>query len=213
MKSFFLSYKNIKWLSLPVLGGLGFIGILSCAAIKNSRFSFRFPGFVTAFSYCLVSAMFCPPIYAMGNVGEERILNIIFFTWLLAMAVNVIYWLGWLCRRKANRPAAPRPAALVLACALLLAGFALPVLSGRSYTSLLALSSLRSGEAKAWHDCFEHRLQILNDDSIRDARIEPYPCQPYLLFYCDIADDPEAWENVDMASFYGKDSIKFNTLD
>ena len=95
----------------------------------------------------------------------------------------------------------------------MLESFALPLRSGVSYTSLLALSSLRSGEAKAWHDCFEGRLEVLRDESIKDARVEPFPCQPYLLFYSDIVDDPEAWQNVDMASFYGKDSIKFNTLD
>ena len=218
VESVLLSFRNCieytgRWLSLPVLGGLGFVAIVSYGAFEESGFSFRFPGLVTAFSYCLVSAMFCPPIYAMGNIGEERILNIIFFTWLLAMAVNVVYWLGWLRRRRESRFAAPKLFALVLACALLCLGFALPLSSGQSYTSLLALSSLRSGEAKAWHDCFMRRLEVLNDVSVKDARIEPYPCQPYLLFYSDIVDDPEAWENVDMANFYGKDSIKFNTLD
>jgi len=218
LQSVLLSFKNCieysaQWLNLPVLGGLAFIAILSCGTIKNSGFKFRFPGLVSAFSYCLVSAMFCPPIYAMGNIGKLRILNIIFFTWLLAMAVNVVYWLGWLLCRKTHGTGSLRLLPLLLACALLLTGFALPIFSGRSYSSLMALSSLRSGEAKAWHDCFLRRLEVLHDESIKHARIEPFPCQPYMLFYSDIVDDPEAWENVDMASFYGKDSITFNTLD
>ena len=77
---------------------------------------------------------------------------------------------------------------------------------------MLALSSLRSGEARAYHDAALRRFAVLNDDSVKEARIEPYPSQPYLLFYTDIVDDPEGWENIDMASFYGKDSVTFNTL-
>lgn len=213
-----LSFKNCiafsgSWLSLPVLGGLCLLGVLALGCVGKTGFGFRFPGLVTAFSYCLVSAMFCPPIYAMGNIGEERILNIIYFSWLLALAVNLVYWLGWLCRLRAGAKQGLRPMALGLACLVFVAGFALPVLSGRSYTSLLALSSLRSGEAQAWHDSALRRFAVLNDESISAARIEPYPSQPYLLFYSDIVDDPEGWENQDMADFYGKDFVTFNTIN
>ena len=213
-----LSFKSCidysaDWLGLPVLGSLCFLALLVLPCVVKTDFKFRFPGLVTAFSYCLVSAMFCPPIYAMGNVGEERILNIIYFAWLLALAVNLVWWLGWLCRRRAARENRLRPAVLALACAALLLGFALPVFSGGSYSSLLALSSLRSGEARAWHDCALRRFEVLNDETVSHARIEPYPSQPYLLFYSDIVDDPQAWENLDMASFYGKDSVSFNTIN
>ncbi len=213
-----MSFKNglvysLDWLTLPVLAVLAFVGILSFAALKGSNFKFRYPGLVSVFSYCVISAMFCPPIYAMGNEGEGRLLNIIYFAWLLAMAINLVYWLGWFVGRRGGEKAnGLKFPALALACALLVVGFALPLFSGARYTSALALSSLRSGEAQAYHDSALRRFAVLNDESTRDARIEPYPSQPYLLFYSDIVDDPEAWENVDMASFYGKNTVTFNTL-
>jgi len=204
-----ISY-SLEWLKLPVLGAMVFVGILSAPALRGCAFKFRVPGLVTLFSYCIISAMFCPPIYAMGNIGEPRLLNIIYFAWLLALAINLVYWLGWALSRKGAGSLKFGP--LLLACALLLAAFALPILSGERYTSVLALSSLRSGEARAYHDAALRRFAVLNDDSVKEARIEPYPSQPYLLFYTDIVDDPEGWENIDMASFYGKDSVTFNTL-
>lgn len=217
LEAVLLSFKNgieysARWLSFPAVATMLFLAVIARPALRDSGFSFRCPALVSAFSYCLVSAMFCPPIYAMGNVGEPRIMNIIYLSWLLLLAVNVIWWLGWFCTRK-KRGGKLNIKVLLLAGAVLAAGYILPIFSGGSYTSVLALGALRSGEAKAWHDTALRRFGVLNDGSIRDARIEPYPGQVYLLFYSDIVDDPTAWENVDMASFYGKSSVKFNTLD
>ncbi len=217
LEAVLLSFKNgisysLDWLELPVLGAMAFVCILAVPALRDCGFRFGCPGLVSLISYCIISAMFCPPVYAMGNVGELRLVNIIYFTWLLALAVNLIYWLGWLLSRRAAKKSGLEFSAFALAFALLLTGFALPALSGRAYTSTLALGTICSGEAKAYHDAALRRFELLNDESISAARIEPYPSQPYLLFYSDIVDDPEDWDNIDMASFYGKDSVSFNTL-
>ena len=132
----------------------------------------------------------------------------------MLLAINLVYWLGYIARRRgAAQPAKLRVLPLALACLVMAGGWLAPMLAGKSYTSVLALGMLRSGEAKAWHDCALRRFAVLNDEGVKAARIEPYPGQPYLLFYSDIGDDPEGWENVDMASFYNKDYVTFNTLE
>ena len=49
---------------------------------------------------------------------------------------------------------------------------------------------------------------MLEDPQIRDAELEPFPSQPYLLYFDDIAEDPEEWINVAMSRYYGKDSVR-----
>lgn len=204
-----ISY-SVQWLSLPVLGMLVFLGIILWKPLGGSGFHFRFPALLTLFSYCIFSAMFCPPIYALGNVGDKRLLNIIYFAWLLLLAINLCYWLGWFAKRilrSSSEKASLSFSAFAAACIVLLGCCAGSLASGTGFSSLAAMGSLLSGEAKAYHDCAQRRFEVLNDDSVKAARLERFPCQPYLLFFDDITEDPKDWRNEDMSSFYGKDSV------
>lgn len=197
-----------EWFSLPVAGALLFLCPLLWPAVKSSAYGFRFPAPVSVFSFCLFSAMFCPPLYAMGNVGDTRLLNIVFFSYLLLLAVNLVYWLGWLAKRRPVQESKPlsfiHAAAGILA---LLLCCALGLFRGSSFSSLAAVSTLLSGEAAEYHACAQRRFEVLNDSSIKDAELERFPCQPYLLYFDDITEDPGDWRNVDMSTYYGKNSI------
>ena len=204
-----ISY-GLSWLDLPVLGAMVLLGLLMWSTVKESRFPFRFPALVSLFSYCLFSSMFCPPLYAMGNVGDKRLLNIIYFAFLLLLALNLCYWLGWLSKKlKASEAASGRTHLLPLTAALLVFGgcCAAAMVTGTSFSSVAALSSMSSGEAQAYHACAQRRFEILNDDSVKDARLERFPCTPYLLYFDDITEDPADWRNEDMSTYYGKDSV------
>lgn len=197
----------VQWLSLPVVGGLLFLGALMRGAFRECIFSFRFPALVSVFSFCLFSAMFCPPLYAMGNIGDTRLLNIVYFSYLLLLAINLTYWLGWAAKQQAQRRHRLPPLSVLAAALVLLLCCGIAVLRGTGFTSLGALSTLMSGEAAEYHACAQRRFDILKDSSIEDAELERFPCQPYLLFFDDITDDPTDWRNVDMSSYYGKNSV------
>ena len=201
---------SVKWFSLPLIGVIVLISPLLWKGAKASSFSFRCPLLVTLYSYCLLSAMFCPPIYALGNYGEFRLLNIIFFAYVLLTVINVFYWLGWAAKKFGRKPDAENGLSFlpVIGCAVCcLALIAVSVLGGGSLTSVSALGILRNGEAKAFRDCAESRLEILLDSSVTDAELKDYPTHPYLLYYDDITENPSDWKNVDMASYYGKASV------
>lgn len=202
---------SLRWLSPAFIAILILILPLLWNGAENSSFGFRFPLLVSLYSYCVLSAMFCPPIYALGNVGEFRLLNIIFFAYVLTVIINIFYWLGWAAKKfnRANKSKNGIRLLPLIACgAVSLALIALFVFGGGSLTSVSALGILRSGEAQAFYECAERRLAVLNDDAVRDAELEEYPSHPYLLYYDDITADPSDWENTDMASFYGKDSVR-----
>ena len=197
------------WIDLPLLGTLLLLAPFLCRAAAEARFAFRFPALVTLFSFCLLAAMYCPPIYGGGNTGELRVDNVVYFTFVLLCALNLFYWLGWAAKKR------PLPAFSVgrrllaagLAALLFLAGWGLHIRGGHSVTSLSAAGLMRSGEAQAYRACADRRLEVLTDRSVRAAALEPFPSQPYLLYFEDISEDPASWINVVMSIFYEKDSL------
>lgn len=203
---------GLRWLSPPLLGSLMFLAPLFWHSLAGCRFRFRFPALVSLFSYCLLSAMFCPPLYALGSNGDKRTLNIIYFTYLLLLIFNLLYWLGWLSMRRGRTEAQPilRARPVLIAASLCLLCYGVGLFTG-GYTSTMALGLLRSGDCVEYAACAQRRLELLNDPNARDVALEPYPCVPYLLYFDDITPDAADWRNVAVAEYYGKDSVVLDT--
>jgi len=198
-----------EWMTLPVLGLLVALALIFRPALSKSEFSFPAPLLLSAFSFCLFSAMFCPPVYALGTVGEPRVLNIIYFSYLLLLALNLVYWLGWLCRRGKTAAAEDGVKAVGLGIAALLLALCCGVsmLGGTGFSSVGAVSTLASGEAGAYRDSALRRFELLKDESLEDVQLEDFPVKPYLLYFDDITRDPDDWRNEDISTFYGKNSV------
>ena len=81
------------------------------------------------------------------------------------------------------------------------------LLTHATLTSVAALSELRSGEAAQYFAEALERQKVLEDDSVKECEFSPFSVQPYILYFTDMTDDPEYYENEDTATFYGKDWI------
>ena len=201
---------SLRWFRLPTLGALLLLAMLNRQILPSSRFSFPFPGLVSLWSFCLYAAMFCPSRYATGGMEAGRIQNIIFYAFLLLLALNLLYWQGWLCRRRrrvgeAQSSLRALPLLLALALCVVCVG-ASAVLRG-GLAPVAALSSLRSGQAAAYAEEAAERRAVLEDPSERSPAFAPFSDPPYLLYATDITEDPEDWRNQGMAVFYEKDSV------
>ncbi len=207
--SFLEALRSLRrFFSLPLLGGMIALYVLFWNSVTASPFSFRLPGLVTVYSFCVYSALFTPTLYAQGKLGDGRMENIIFYFLLLILALNGFYWCGWLRRRGERQERAAQPLSAVLLCvAFGLGCCALYVSQGHGFTSLMALGNLRSGEAAAYHEAFEERLEVLHDEEQTTARLTPFPCTPYLLYFDDITDDPNDWRNLSVGAYYGKTTV------
>ena len=62
----------------------------------GNKFRYNFPLIVMIASFCFLSAMFTPSLYAMGEAGGGRIFNIIFLDYLFLIILNLYYVLGWI---------------------------------------------------------------------------------------------------------------------
>ncbi len=214
LRSFATAREYIcRWTSPLLLCLLVFLIPLLYRMAKASRYSFRLPLLFVAGSYCLISAMFCPPVYAMGTPGPDRLHDIIFFAYVLLLAADLLYCLGWLARRLEKRQSAPaegRPKGalpVLFTAAVACLFLAALMCSTRHITSRSALGSLVRGEAAAYHAEFEERLALLEDDTAQDVTLEPYSVKPYVLYFGDISTDPADWMNQAMCNYFDKQSV------
>ena len=211
LESFWMALRYAaRWTRLPVLGGMLVLGMVFGAALPNCSFRFRLPGLFSLWSYCLFSAMFCPTVYTFGWAGPGRLQNIVFCSYLLLLALNLFYWLGWLFRRREleKRPEQGLRFLSVLGtfvlCLVLLAASA-AIRGGISLVS--AYTALSTGQAETFYREAQERLEILKNPTVRVAKLKPYSDPPYLLYFDDLYDDPDAWQNRDMANYYEKESV------
>ena len=199
---------------------------LLCVALlllvfERSNLRFRYPLLVLLLSFCLFSAQFTPPCYAMGTEGEQRITDIIYYSFLWFAVLNLFYCGGWLKRRlsargyrlssfKALRWCRLHPAA----CTLIAATCFVFSLSVESPASLSAIRSLSSGQAVQYQMEFDNRLAVLKDPSNQNPEFSPYTSVPELLLYGGLTDDPDyEWSNRPMAQYYEKQSIRLKKTE
>ncbi len=200
---------GLRWARLPVLAALLFLGFVFWHAAPESTFRFRFPALVTLYSFCLYAAMFCPTMYALGHRGEWRTLDIIFYAYLLLLAMNTLYWVGWFRSRRAERRGADKPGLLpaiaCLALCVVCLGVSARLQGGISLAS--AWTALHSGQAAVYRRENQERLALLHDPENREPTLAAYSDPPYLLFFDDITEDPSNWRNVGVQAFYEKDRV------
>ena len=215
LSAVFLSFRSafgsiLRWTDLRYAALMLFLCPVLWAGAKQSDASFPLPGGITALSFCLFASLFTPHLFALGSDGPERLLNILYFSFLVFSAFNLFWWLGWLQRKKGSKTGKDEiplgsfcifsaSAALCLLCSVLFFHGTL--------TSVAAISELRSGEAAGYYAQAEARQSVLEDPAVTDCEFEPYVKMPYILYFTDMTDNPDSYENQDTAHFYGKNSI------
>lgn len=182
--------------------------------VKKKDYKYPFPFLVTMISFGVFAAQFTPTLYTLGITGAGRIQNLYRWTFYIWLYGNELYWVGWLYRRKLLSPGSAEDGQAQRSYLLggwtaggLALCFTLYVWGGSTLTSLSAVDSLRRGQAQTYYKEHQERLAVLEDESIKVVRFEPFSCAPYLLFFGDITEDPEDWVNDAMSSYYGKDSV------
>lgn len=206
----------IKWISLPYVGMLLFLVPVFAFSCRCSHVEFRYPLLVTVFSFCVFSSLFTPHLFAEGTPGPDRLINIVYFFFIILSVINLLWWTGWAVRKfglpkRFSETSSDRlPIVPVLAgAALFLLCTASAVLTrSSSFTSVMAAGELRSGEAESYFSEVLSRQAVLEDSSIKDCEFSSYSVKPYLLFFGDMSEDSSDYTNEDTCTFYNKTSIK-----
>lgn len=199
-------------------------------AVKNFRY--QWPLLVSIVSFGIYAAHFTPCLYALGIIGAYRVQNIYRFQMYVWLLGNELYWLGWFhhrygekwkqkleqMRRTSSRSKI-RENGIMLLIRKLPMTLIVGVLSmagvgalfyyygGSSIAAINVVRSLREGEAQAYYTQAQERLEILEDDTQLNVVLEPFTYKPTALFFWDLSTDPQSWENIAVAEYYGKESV------
>ena len=197
---------TLRWLGTPAVYTL-LAGVpLIWRWAGQSTLRFRFPPLISAASFLLLAAGFTPNEYALGFPGVARIIDVLFYLFVLLALVNVVWYTGWL-RKHAGLTgrAAKRAAAAILAASLLLAGGA--AVKNRGVAAVSALRIQLNGNGRAYAAVWEARLAMLRDPAQPEVVLEKFTHQPPLLCMVDIAVDETGeyfWYNEQLAAYFGK---------
>lgn len=199
-----------RWSNLPFVAMVLILSPVLWDMSGKSRKHFSNPVLVSILSYLLFSSMFCPHTYAMGSPGPERILNIIYFAFLLLCSLNLFWWMGWI-QKKINNGRIDH--IILLEGAVSAVALALIVVSVRytsnpaKLTSAIALNEIRSGEAFGYYEENVYRFKVLEDETAEDVHLSPLKNMPVLLFSEDMKADPDNYMNRDAATYFNKNSV------
>lgn len=220
--SIILSFYNAliyigKWTSIMVI--MVWIAVLPAMwkLGSKSQHKFKYPVFVTLGAYCIVSAMFTPTLYALGEVGVERINNIIQMTYYLGLFSVTAYWIGWLTHRDAyvQKNRAPEieekfsqyGKIMTVITLLAVMGVWMFTVNKNTYTGISALRSIVKGDAQTYYEEEMKRREMYLDENSSNIIVEVHTARPYLFENRDLDWDPDYWINQSMAHYFHKNSI------
>lgn len=199
-----LSWELTGWMTLLFLA---LMLPLILFMVNRVDFGFRYPGILTLWSVCFYCTGFTPSLYALGHAGLDRTLIAVKMTLQMLLVFNLVYWCGWLVKRKgrSQSPMCRWWYYLIVAGAALVVFHTEPNQAG-SFSSYGAYYYIHTGEAYNFYQEYLGRLEILKSDE-EQIVFEPYFWRPWFLCMGELSDKPYDEANTSMATWYDKDTI------
>lgn len=204
LKSVFSQLSGLFLVIIVVMIPLFFM--LAKEITKKTKFQFKSPLAVLGLSFCIFATMFCPTLFAMGNIGPGRIQDIYYYASIIFILLNCVYICGWLSNKHNVKFKAKETICILFVGGLLL-------LSGCDYDDFYSLNSVQAakqlmdGSAQAHSQEMYARQEILTDENISQVILEPLENKPSVIFLWDIKANSSIWRNEDMAKYYGKKTV------
>lgn len=209
-----LDYCIDQWSGWPVALLLVILIPLFWKLWENTSFSFSYPLVVALFGYCLASAMMTPPLFAVGNMDAARLQALTFTMYLLLLVLCEGYVVGYVKKKwhlnenEGMKKFSIGQAWCVTGCILFfaVAGVITVIPDPDYFTASSAITDLVSGSARAYGEARKERI-ALYESGEKDVIVKELPSQPSLLYFSDIKENPDDWENGGLCRFYGLDSV------
>ncbi len=208
-----------QWFTPVIVISLLFIIPLIYAIIRKSNFQYKYPILVTIFSFGLFASQFTPPLYAMNNIGGTRLINIVYYSYLWLLLINITYYIGWINRKINNEIANEKNIgesiiqvlkkyvfAYFGICTVLFIMFFIKS-DYKNTTTIKIIDLLKTGEVQLYAQEMNERIYIYNDESITDVEVKDLTVKPSLLYCGDLSEDADNWRNKAMCVYYKKNSI------
>lgn len=190
-------------------------------------FKFPCPIFVILLNYCILAAMITPPLFGTGNIEAGRIKSLIYIMYILLLTLTVCYVTGWARRKIAVSGENTKGTSgadgivtkdlltsnskfVVTVCIIffLFASILCVIPEHEYYTCSMAAVDILNGNAAAYGEAMQERVEVYNASTGVDVEVDPLPIKPKLLCTSDISEDINDWVNVGVCRFYGLNSVR-----
>ena len=205
----------MRW---EVLLGLVVVAVMAWKMAGDMEYELHHPVVFAFFSFSMMACCVAPPLYAVGNADAPRLRSTMWMQFIVLLVLNVVYYACWI-RQNVYKTVSEESekGKFSVASSTIMAVIALFVTFGsvlsvfansHYYSATSAIVDIVTGDAKQYLAEKEQRLEVFEDDSIKDVVFEPHSVKPELLFQSDMYEDATLWENTIVATYYGKDSVK-----
>ncbi len=216
-----------EWTVWPVIVIMIALVPLFWHMAEHTDFRFPCPLLAVGGGFCLVSAMVTPSVFAVGNMEAGRLQALCYLMYVLVLALSVGYVTGW-ARKKQEKAGTDGISGSIglssavncqgfslesrlclLGCAVFLDfGTVLTVMPEPHYfTFSSAMVDLLNGSARDYGEALERRAELYHNAAKGVIEVEPLPAQPVLLYFSDIKEDADDWENEGLSRFYGIEGV------
>lgn len=173
----------------------------------------------------LLWLMLCPPWHALGNSGEGRLINVLYMVFLVLSAIEtviIIFYIG-----NKNKKANISETSLNKTCFLQLSSSSNKGLAVTCLALILLLFSFGSTfnfQKPNWKEACDEftaartysneqyeRVNQYLDETVTDVEVKPLSVKPALIYFTDISEDPDGWQNKNVSHYYGKKSVRIAT--
>lgn len=204
----YLLERMDSWIGLALVVSIVVMLPVIFQCVKKMRaekgFQFPYPLLVFVVSVGLLAAMCCPSYYAMGVIGAGRLVNVVYFAFILLVYVNIFYICGWL-DGKMNVGLFGWNCTHALTVLLLLFGMVIGCFEDSA--GFIAWKSVHSGEALAYSLEADARYNRYLQSAGEDVEVPAFSFYPQLLYYDDITEDSEDWRNQQVVEYYELNSV------
>ena len=176
---------------------------------EQFHFKFRYPLVVVIVSVAWLAIMYCPPFYAMSAAGNGRLIDVVYYCFVILLYINVTYILGWIQEIVSEHVTLNTNVFgwKYMVTAVVLA-FAVLISTGEKAWGYEAFIELYLGEPQQYSQEYLEREDILLNSSGQDAIVSSYSIKPLVLYFDDISDDANDWKNAAVADFYDVNSVR-----
>lgn len=170
-------------------------------------------------SYLLLAGMLCVPYYALGGYGAGRINNVIYYTFVITLLVNVTLFLKYLMDKKIlNFNKVNFFTSKVMHVVSIFIIIFIGVIGSNLYyysTSYEATLELVTGQAQRYSKENYDRVNKYTDKNIDKVIVSPFKNKPYLIVGTDVCviTDSEKCDTGSMVEYYDKKVIGIKEKD
>lgn len=205
-------WVNLQYLCFLALLTPLFYRVCQTGVANVGLLTLRNAGLLALASCCFLLGMLCVPLYSMQSMGEPRITDIVYATFVVLSAFVAFVFFGALHQADAIPRRLERALSLRTKGSSAAAVLVLAVMLLAPSTFMQAVDQLRTGELQDYDSQLNARVLAYQDPATTEVEVPELTAKPALVYFDDITDDPSDWRNVDLAAYYNKQSVKLIPL-